>query len=168
VAGASYRRSVEPATPPVEALSLYGRVSGESLLSWPWVESQLVTAGTYWVTARETGYPHPRPVWGVWSAGSLYLSIGSPTLAHAIEVAPEITVHPDSGTDVVIVEGVAGVLTEPHADVIARYDAKYEWRYVVEEYGPMTRVDPVTIVAWRSAGWAGREGFREVGRWRFA
>jgi hypothetical protein len=49
----------------------------------------------------------------------------------------------------------------------AAYNAKYEWNYTTEEYGPLTTVVPTTAFAWRSAGWAGRDGFQETGRWRF-
>jgi hypothetical protein len=28
-------------------------------------------------------------------------------------------------------------------------------------------VAPLKVVAWRSAGWAGREGFQHTGKWRF-
>jgi hypothetical protein len=53
------------------------------------------------------------------------------------------------------------------ASVLRRYDKKYDWRYDVDVYGPLTAIAPVTVLAWRSAGWAGRDGFKASGRWRF-
>lgn len=145
-------------------LRLYGSVSDKASLEWSWVDEQLAAAGTYWVTARTPGHPHPRPVWGVWMGGHLYLSIGTPVTARALEHNPLVTVHLDSGTEVVIVEGrAAGPVTEP--DVLAAYDRKYDWSYDLDEYGPLTRVAPETVLAWRTAGWAGRESFQQTGRW---
>ena len=87
-------------------LRLYGAPSDKTPLAWPWVEQQLAGAGTYWINARTPGHPHPRPVWGVWFLQQLHLSIGSPTLRRAIREEPEVTIHLDSGTDAVIVEGL--------------------------------------------------------------
>jgi len=147
-------------------LRLYGHPSDKSLLDWAWVVAQLETAGTYWVIPRTMGHPHPRPVWGVWRNDRLYLSIGTPTTRRALAVDPAMTVHLDSGTDVVIVEGTAaGQVTEP--DVIAPYDKKYDWKYHPTEYGPLQCVQPGVVLAWRAAGWAGRESFQQTGRWTF-
>jgi hypothetical protein len=156
---------VDPITEP---LRMYGEVSDIELLDWSWVREQLEAAGTYWVVARPDAHPHPRPVWGVWIDDALWLSIGSPVVARQLTVDPAVTVHLDSGTDVVVVEAVA--TDRPGTDVapiVAAYDAKYDWHYTIDDYGPLTRLEPSTVVAWRSAGWAGRDGFRQVGRWRF-
>jgi hypothetical protein len=147
---------------------MYGAPPEAAELAWPWVEQQLVDAGTYWLVAPADGHPHPRPVWGVWHEATLLLSIGSPVLARQVGERPDVTVHLDSGTDVVVVEGEVHLLDiSDHAPAIAAYDAKYDWRYSIDEYGPLTTVQPRRVLAWRSAGWAGREGFREAGSWRF-
>jgi len=146
-------------------LRLYGQPTSTPPLDWGWVDTQLLEAGTYWVIARTQGHPHPRPVWGVWQGDNLYLSIGTPATARAISADPVVTVHLDSGTDVVIVEGrSAGAVTD--TAVLAEYDRKYAWSYDIETYGPLTRVVPESILAWRTAGWAGRESFQQTGRWR--
>lgn len=57
-----------------------------------------------------------------------------------------------------------------HTEAQELYDAyneKYDWNYSTDEYGPLTTIAPATVLAWRSAGWAGREGFQQTGRWRF-
>jgi hypothetical protein len=95
-------RIVEPTS---EQLTMYGQPSSAPRLDWSWVRTQLEDAGTYWVVARGSGHPHPRPVWGVWHADVLHLSVGSPIVASALEVDPRVTAHVGSGTDVVIVEG---------------------------------------------------------------
>jgi hypothetical protein len=152
-----------------EPLSFFGRSADCGPLDWAWVRSQLDAAGTYWVVGRSTGPPHPRPVWGVWHDDALHLSVGGPVLQAQLVADPRVTVHLESGTDVVIVEGIAAP-SDPARSVAAieRYDDKYDWSYVVDDYGPLTEVRPVTVLAWRSAGWAGRDGFQQAGRWRFS
>ncbi len=76
------------------------------------------------------------------------------------------TVHLDSGTDVVIVEGVVSPLPSSASGVDA-YNEKYDWDYDVERYGPLTVVAPTTVMAWRAKGVAGRDGFGSTGRWTF-
>ena len=148
-------------------LQLYGEDSETEALDWDWVDRQLRQAGTYWVTARTPGHPHPRPVWGVWQENHLYLSIGTPVTVQALATDPAVTVHLDSGTEVVIVEGRA-VDASSDIEVLARYDRKYDWSYEVATYGPLTCVAPGTVLAWRTAGWAGRESFQQTGRWTFS
>jgi hypothetical protein len=105
-------------------------------------------------------------VWGIWHDDELYLSIGSPILRRALADDPVVTVHLDSGTDVVVVEG-AVTRSSTAADVIAAYDRKYDWSYDTVEYGPLVVSTPARVLAWRAAGWAGRESFQQSGRWTF-
>lgn len=146
------------------ALRLYHQPSNQPPLVWAWVDAQLGAAGTYWVVARTPGHPHPRPVWGVWNRHRLLLSIGSPSTVRALAADPVVTVHLDSGTEVVVVEGRAGG-SDNDPEVIAAYDRKYDWKYNPRSHGPLTVVIPSTILAWRTAGWAGRDGFHDAGRW---
>ncbi len=150
-----------------KALHLYGRPSEERPLDWAWVEEQLAVASTYWLVGIEEGRPHARPVWGVWHGERLHLSVGSPTLRRALDANSAVTVHLDSGTDVVIIDGLAlpGGPTGP--EVVAAYDRKYEWSYDVGERGELTPVAPVRVLAWWAAGPAGRDGFRRTGAWVF-
>lgn len=152
--------------PVTEPLSFFGSQSDCAPLGWPWVEAQLGQAGTYWVVPRSDGPPHPRPVWGVWHGDQLLISVGSQVVARQLRADPVVTVHLDSGTDVVIVDGrVEGSSSD--AAAIQAYDTKYDWTYTVDEYGPLTVVTPTVVRAWRSGGWAGRDGFQSAGRWRF-
>jgi len=145
-------------------LRLYGTGSEHPRVPWEWVDEQLGAAGLYWVIARTAGHPHPRPVWGVWHEERLHLSVGSPVLVRALRQDPVITVHLDSGTDVVIVEGLAATeVTSPA--VIEAYRRKYDWDYEVDRYGDLTAVRPTTVLAWRAAGPAGRDSFQTTGRW---
>ncbi|MDH3707134.1 MAG: hypothetical protein OES57_13780 [Acidimicrobiia bacterium] len=152
--------------PTAETLRLYHQPSDAAALEWAWVDGQLAHAGAYWTTSRSPGHPHPRPLWGIWRDHRLHLSIGSPVLVRQLEADPAVTVHLGHDTDVVIVEGAVAGATDA-GDLVAAYDAKYDWSYTVAEYGPLTTVEPVAVLAWRSAGWAGRGGFQQSGRWRY-
>jgi hypothetical protein len=145
----------------------YGQPSDHDRLEWSWVERQLLNSGIYWAVAGSDGQPHPRPVWGLWQASRLHLSMGTPAIRRALAVDPRVTVHLESGTDVVIPEGKAD---RPCIDnrIIAAYGQKYDWSYDVAEYGPLTAISPATVLAWQAAGWAGRESFLRSGRWEFA
>jgi len=134
-------------------------------LPWAWVDERFAAAGTYWVTAVNTGNPHPRPVRGWWDHELLHLSIGTPATRPAVEDDPRVTVHLESGTDVVIVEGW-GTGRTAAPEVVAGYDAKYRYRYDVDTFGPLTTVRAETVLAWQAAGPAGRDGFVATGRWR--
>ena len=148
------------------ALLLFGAPSRADALEWGWVDGQLRDAGTYWLVAPGVRVPHPRPVWGVWRDERVYLSVGSPALRRAAGPGVPVTVHLDSGTDVVIVDGVvAGLIAD--ADVVGAYDDKYDWSYDVERYGPLHAIAPAKISAWRARGVAGRDGFRATGCWTY-
>ncbi len=157
--------------PTAEPLTMYGQPSEVAPLDWSWVDEQLTAASVYWITTPSSrpgggGHPHPRPVWGVWMDARLYLSIGSPRINAALANPTPVTVHLGGDIDVVILEGTsAGPSDTP--DAVERYNTKYDWNYLVEDYGPFTLVTPSKVIAWRSAGWAGRDGFQSTGRWRF-
>ena len=144
---------------------MFGAASTDAALDWSWVQQQLTDAETYWVDVAGSGTrPHARPVWGVWLDDRLHLSIGTPAIRRAATPGAAATIHLPDGLDVVIVEGaVTGPTSD--ADVVAAYDAKYDWKYDLAQYGPFTTVSPTDVLAWRAAGPAGRDGFAETGRW---
>jgi hypothetical protein len=100
------------ATPTPAPPVLYGAPAppGE-LLPWSWAEQRLVAARTYWIaTTRPNGRPHCRPVWGVWLPDGFWFSTGS-LARHNLAANPQITLHLESGDQVVILEGVAAAMT---------------------------------------------------------
>jgi hypothetical protein len=150
-----------------QALRLYTQPSDRPPLAWSWADRQLREAGLYWTSPAGSGsWPHPRPVWGVWHDQRLHLSIGSPPIRRAASPGAAVTVHLESATDVVILEGrFSGPTSE--RGVVDLYDKKYDWSYDLDRYGPFTTVEPARILAWRTAGPAGRDSFQETGRWTF-
>jgi hypothetical protein len=154
-------------TPRGGRLTMYGSPADLAAIDWEWVDEQLATADFYWIVAACTDRPAAaRPVWGVWWEQRLLLSVGSPQVRAALDDDGPVTVHLGGGLDVVIVEGTV-VGTSGAAPAVGAYDAKYDWRYDLGQYGPFTVVAPAKIMAWRSAGPAGREGFQAAGRWTF-
>ena len=152
--------------PIAEHLVMYGSQAEVGGLGWTWVEDQLVNAAAYWIVTPSTEHPHSRPDWGIWNHNELCLSIGSPRLKADTEADGPVTIHLGSINDVVIVEGTtAGATIDSR--LLDVYNTKYGWNYTVGEYGPFTIVEPTKVIAWQSAGWAGREGFQATGRWSF-
>lgn len=151
-----------------QRLIMYGQPAEGKQLDWSWVDAELKSAGVYWVVAADnTGErPQARPVWGVWRDQRVFLSIGSPRVNAAIRPGSPVTVHLGGDVDVVIVEGrVVGPSDD--AGVLAEYDEKYDWEYSLDVYGPFIVVAPANVLAWRSEGFAGRDGFGATGKWRF-
>ena len=86
----------------------------EGLLPWSHTDERLAGARTYWIgTTLPDGTPHAVPVWGVWVDGRLYFG-GSPEtrMLRNLERNPAVVVHLESGDDVVILKGVAEVVTD--------------------------------------------------------
>ncbi|MEH1128172.1 pyridoxamine 5'-phosphate oxidase family protein [Micromonospora sp. CPCC 206061] len=129
------------------------------LLPWEWAERRLVAARNYWIAStRPGGRPHCRPVWGVWLAGGFWFSTGS-LARHNLAAVPEISVHLESGDEVVIVEGVAERVggAERLGEFVVDYNAKYGWDMAPSldgvadssgASGPAYRVAPRVVFGW--------------------
>jgi hypothetical protein len=142
------------------------------LLPWSWAEHRLAAARHYWIaTTRPDGRPHSRPVWGVWRDGALFFSTGSLAVRNLAD-NPRITVHLESGSEVVILEGRATSVGGPETlrRAVTEYNEKYGWD-----------ADPADIVSWYvmrpdvAFGWVSDETGLDQGaafhgtttRWRF-
>jgi len=86
----------------------------DTFLPWSHAEERLARSRSYWIcTSRPDGRPHAAPVWGFWHEGALYFGTHQDTRkARNIARNPRVSVHLESGDDVVILEGVS----EPVAD----------------------------------------------------
>jgi nitroimidazol reductase NimA-like FMN-containing flavoprotein (pyridoxamine 5'-phosphate oxidase superfamily) len=84
-------------------------VDDEGLLPWEHAERRLREALNYWVaTVDPQGAPHATPIWGAYLQGMLFLD-GSPETQRGRNLAanPQVAVHLESASDVVIVHGKA-------------------------------------------------------------
>lgn len=109
-----------------------------ALLPWSHVEQRLSEAVNYWLcSVRPDGRPHAVPKWAVWVEGRIYFD-GSPQTRHARNIAlnPQVVVHLESGTDVVIVEGAAAALERPAPELARKIAAAYTAKYAGLGYAP--------------------------------
>ena len=86
-------------------------------LDWSFVSEQMAAARYYWISTADTDdadapQPHVAPLWGVWRGDRVYFD-GSPQTRWARNLAdhPAIAVHPPDAENVVIIEGVARLLS---------------------------------------------------------
>ena len=128
----------------------------DGMLEFGVVEEQLVAAKNYWIcTSSANGQPHGVPVWAAWINGALWFG-GGPRTSRNLAANPRVSVHLESGTEVVILEGAAEKVDSPvPSDSLAiddQYAAKYEWRPSSEGDEPVSagwyRLAPSKIIAW--------------------
>lgn len=111
----------------------YEPTNAARLLPWSHAEERLDAAKVFWLaTTRRNGSPHVAPIWAIWADGALYFD-GYDTAAWArnLAVNPAASIHLESGTDVVIVDGeVTSVPSIADASlasfIVDRWIAKYE------------------------------------------
>jgi general stress protein 26 len=108
------------------------------------------------------------PAWAVWLDGALYFD-GSPETRRARNLAKNaaITVHLESGDQVVMFEGIPepvrdSALLERFTDL---YEKKYNWRMDVSDPDtPILGLRPESVLAWDA-----KESFIDTAaRWRLA
>lgn len=140
----------------------------DGLLPWEFVDERLRAAPNYWVsTVGPGGTPHARPVDGVWVDGALCFG-GSPKTrwVRNLQDNAKISVHLPGDDDVVILEGVAEVVTDPGHPLAASSRAAQRAKYP-QYYGddvpfrPFWMVRPAVVYAWSLSGFPGN-----VTRWR--
>jgi len=142
--------------------------SEDGLVSWDWVLERLEKAKNFWVgTTRPDGRPHAVPVWGIWVEDTLYFD-GHPDTQWKRNLAqnPAVSVHLESGDEVVILEGVVEQI--PHVDqkrakqIRAASVKKYGYGSSVEELasGGTSAMRPQVVYAWS-------EFPKTMTRWRF-
>lgn len=123
----------------------------EGLLLWDWVETRLVKARNYWVaTASSESVPHAAPVWGLWHEGKFYFG-SEPTARKSRDIAanPLVSLHLESGDEVVIVNGTVSLSDD--LDLSARlapiYGAKYP-PFAPDASQKYYVVTPSVVLAW--------------------
>jgi PPOX class probable F420-dependent enzyme len=128
-------------------------------LDWDEVEQRLSQARNYWLcTVRPDSRPHAVPKWGVWLQGKFYFD-GSPQTRHARNLAhnPQVTLHLESGEQVVIVEGTGKAVEKPAPELAQQIAAAYTQKYQPDGYAPqpdqwdeggLFEVIPQVALAW--------------------
>jgi hypothetical protein len=143
------------------------------LLPWAWAAERLTDGRNYWIaTTRLDDRPHTRPVWGVWLDNAFYFSTGS-RAAESLPQRPEITVHLESGSEVVIIEGLTRMVGERElvVRIVDAYNPKYHWAIDPDDLpGPFYEVRPRVVFGWISddSGLDGGAAFHgSATRWKF-
>jgi PPOX class probable F420-dependent enzyme len=130
----------EPSRPYMPGYGTKGPTEGRGLLPWSWAEERLTRSHDYWVaTTRPDGRPHVMPVWGVWDDGALWFSSSKGSRkARNLTAEPRCAVTTDNAWEPVVIEGVAGVVTDH--DALVRYigleNEKYNTDYSVDFLDP--------------------------------
>src|SRR5689334_17289007 len=109
--------------------ALYGLQPRNEYLPWRHAEERLARSRNYWIcTSRPDGRPHSIPVWGFWIDGALYFGTASASRkAKNLAKNPAVSVHLESGDDVVILEGTAVVVDD--AATLNRIDEASKLKY---------------------------------------
>jgi PPOX class probable F420-dependent enzyme len=144
----------------------------EVLLPWSFVEERMTAARNYWVcTTTRSSQPVATPVWGAWVGGKLYFD-GSPETRRGrnIRSNPKVTVHLESGDQVVILEGDAEILTgAPERAVAEQVSQQYNAKYADSGYSPTPESwdggGLVIFTPRKAMGWS--KFPNDLTRWRF-
>src|SRR5215472_8193149 len=85
--------------------ALYGLKPRKQYLPWSHAEERLVRSRNYWIcTARPDGRPHSMPVFGFFVDDVVYFGTAKLSRkAKNLRQNPAVSIHLDSGDDVVIV-----------------------------------------------------------------
>ena len=126
--------------------------AGSGLLPWGRVSERLAASRNYWIyTTRPDGRPHAKPVWGLWLEERFYFGT-NPKSVDGLNISanPSLTVHLESGDDVVILEGRARVVTD--SALLSRldkaYHAKYSYHLVRGDEGSVYVFLQKVVFAW--------------------
>ena len=119
----------------------YGLKARKQFLPWKHARERLERSRNYWIcTTRPDGRPHSIPVWGFWIEDTLYFGTArNSRKGRNLAQNPAVSVHLESGDDVVILEGQ--VVEVRNADILRTIDLGYRTKYKI----PLNR-DPETVV----------------------
>jgi pyridoxamine 5'-phosphate oxidase-like protein len=146
----------------------YGVPKGKKgLLPWSHVGERMAAAMHYWIcTVGPAGRPHAVPVDGLWLDDRLYFG-GSPQTRRNRNLAanPAVSVHLESSTDVVILQGEAHLGTPDRSLAIRLAEAsvkKYGYAPKPEEYETVGVhvFRPRVVIAWTQLP-------KDATRWHF-
>ena len=138
-----------PDVPPV-----YGLKQRKQYLPFRHAEKRLEESRNYWVcTTRPDGRPHSIPVWGFWVEGSVYFGTArSSRKARNLASNPAVSIHLDSGDDVVILEGTVAEVDLSDKPTLKKLDkasrAKYNMPLMVIPGSVIYSVRPRVVLAW--------------------
>jgi Pyridoxamine 5'-phosphate oxidase len=122
----------------------------DELLEWPSVAERLMASHNYWIcTCSPDGTPHARPTWGVFVEGNICFGGGPNTRwSRNLTTNPRVSIHLESATEVVMLEGIVDRITEGTDPRLMDIDDAYEAKYDMRHGPPMWLVTPDIVIAW--------------------
>ena len=133
---------------------LYGMKTPHQYLPFSYAEERLAHSRNYWIcTVRPDGRPHSIPVWGFWHEGALYFGTARSTRkARNLANNPALSLHLESGDDVIILEGKAIEVDLTDNPTLQKLDsacrAKYNMPLMVVPESVLYAVRPRVVLAW--------------------
>lgn len=148
----------------------YGIVAeteGAGLLPWSFVEERMRASHNYWIAStRADGRPHAAPVWGLWHEGGFYFSTGEHSRkGRNLDANPAVSVHLESGDEVVILEGVVNAITD--AKLRNSLNKKYKLKYGMGMEGPESPGLILGLILQRAFAWREKDFPQSATRWIF-
>ena len=134
-------------------------INPKTFLPWEHVEQRMTESLHYWLcSVRPDGSPHVVPRWGVWLDSKLYYD-GSPETRHARNIAKnqQVSLHLESGEDVIIMYGTARAMGKPSTELAGQLSRAYAEKYSERGYAPQSDqwdagglfvFTPKTVLAW--------------------
>jgi hypothetical protein len=124
----------------------------KGLLAWSWVVERFGAEQNFWIcTSSSEGVPHVRPTWGVFVDDTICFGGGPETKwSRNLRANPEVTVHLESGAEVVIAEGTVDRITAADDPRLKPIDDNYEQKYKMRHGPPVWLLAPRLVLAWSS------------------
>jgi len=148
---------------------LYGLKPRKQYLPFSHAEKRLAESRNDWIcTARPDGRPHSIPVWGFWIEGALYFGTArSSRKARNLAHNGAVSIHLESGDDVVILEGNAVEVDLNDAATFKNLDGASREKYkmplmIIPEESVLYSVHPRTVLAWTEKNFP-----KSATRWKF-
>lgn len=122
----------------------------DGTLVWKDVRDRLAAAHNYWIcTSSADGVPLGRPTWGVLWRDVICFGGGPKTKwSKNLAANPRVSVHLESGDQVVIAEGVVDRITDPDDERLKEIDDLYEAKYEMRHGPPIWLLAPDRVLAW--------------------
>src|SRR5690348_16541911 len=153
-----------PQVPP-----LYGMKSPHKFLPFTHAEDRLTKSRNYWIcSTRPDGRPHSIPVWGFWMDGAVYFGTArSSRKACNLARNSAVSIHLESGDDVVILEGRAAEVDLTDEPTFKKLDAASRAKYkiplmTVPGESVVYCVRPHVVLAWTEKDFP-----KTATRWKF-
>ena len=123
----------------------------KDLVEWSWIVERFQTELNFWIcTSGPGGKPHVRPTWGVCVDDVICFGGGPKTRwSRNLAANPQISVHLESGSEVVIAEGVVDRLADAEDPRLVAIDDAYEVKYKMRHGPPIWLLAPTKVIAWR-------------------